>query len=796
MRTNPGILILTFVGALPWTLATSYYPSAPVVYQASPSGAQAGSKVQVVLEGLHLTESENLIFNTSQIKAKILETWDGPNGRFQTPLDRMRLEVEVQEGAPPVLYGFRVKTPHGAGNWIPFAVGRFPEVRESAGNDRLAAAHPVTLPVTVNGAINEGGEEDYFQFEGRAGDELVVQLQAHPLGSRLDGALTLLGPEGHILASSNNSSPRNLDAMLGLRLPRSGRYTVRVTDFSGGGGARRFYRLTMGPISHVTHLFPTGVRRGEEVDARLEGFNLGDQTTIRLRGDRPPREDGFRDLTIRTPQGPSLSPVRIAMGNHEETLEQEENDSPETAQQIPVPVTVNGRIGSAQDADVFRFRARRGRRLALEVAAQRLDSPLDSYIEVLDIQGNSLPRALLRTVFEGSHLEPLASRSLQLQRFALTGGMAFGGGDFVLLSERELVRLEEGLRHSDDFSLAQGLLGQRLSWLGTSPQNHPRNYKARKVEILSPETPVAGETSTLTLYYRNDDGGPVYGKDSYLLFDPPADGEYLVHLRDLRGSGGRRHTYRLTVRPARPDFRLYLDDGFMQQRDLRGAGARSPNVPLGGSVPLVVSALRIDGFRDEIRIEALDLPSGIRAEPGTIRRDEFQTTLIFTADSSAPAVSPDHSLKIQGRASVGGEERIHPAVDLDSGLNLVSLVPPATIRPLVEPNHLVLRRGAQGRLRVRIDCPEDFAHEVGIEVKNRPPGLFVDGRSTNAGLVISKGEHSRTLNILAEASLEPMTVPIYVVTRHRSERTEKMRGLGILEESVDYASQPILVTIE
>jgi hypothetical protein len=85
---------------------------------------------------------------------------------------------------------------------------------------------------------------------------------------------------------------------------------------------------------------------------------------------------------------------------------------------------------------------------------------------------------------------------------------------------------------------------------------------------------------------------------------------------------------------------------------------------------------------------------------------------------------------------------------------------------------------------------------VGIEVKNRPPGLFVDGRSTNAGLVISKGEHSRTLNILAEKSLEPMTVPIYVVTRHRSERTEKMRGLGILEESVDYASRPILVTIE
>ena len=796
MRPKPGTLTLVILGTLSWGLAATYYPLAPVVYVTDPTGARAGSRVQVILEGIHLKGSENIIFNSSDLTANILEGWEGPNGRFQTPLERLRLEVEVHEETPAAIYGLRVKTRHGASNWIPFAVGRFSEIRESGGNNTLSGAQPVTLPVTVNGRIAKGGEEDYFQLDGRQGEELVLQLQAHPLGSRMDAALTLTGPGGRVLASSNNASPRNLDAMLGWRLPRSGRYTVRVTDFAGGGGSRHFYRLTMGAVPYVTHLFPAGVRRGEEVEARLEGFNLGGQTRIRLRGDRPPREDGFRDLTIRTAQGPSLNPVRIAVGNHDETLESEENDALETAQPVSVPITVNGRIDSAQDIDVFRFPARRGRPLALEVAAQRLDSPLDSHIEILDLQGRSLPRARLRTVFEGSHLEPLASRSLQLQRFDLASGTAFRGGDFVLLSERELVRLEEGLRHSDDFSLAQGLLGQRLAWLGTSPQNHPRNYNARKVEILPPEVPAPGGSSTLTLFYRNDDGGPVYGKDSFLLFDPPADGEYLVRLRDLSGSGGHRHIYRLTVRPARPDFRLYLDDGFMQQRDLRGAGARSPNVPRGGSVPLVVSALRIDGFRDEIRIEALDLPPGVGSEPGTIRRDEFQTTLIFNADASAPPAPPDHKLKIRGRARIGGAERIHAAVDPDSGLNLVSLVPRATIRPLVEPEHLVLKRGSQGRLHVRIDCPDDFAHEVGIEVKNRPPGLFVDGRSTNAGLVISKGEHSRILNIVAAESLEPMTVPIYVVTRHRSERTEKMRGLGILEESVDYASHPVLVTIE
>ena len=34
------------------------------------------------------------------------------------------------------------------------------------------------------------------------------------------------------------------------------------------------------------------------------------------------------------------------------------------------------------------------------------------------------------------------------------------------------------------------------------------------------------------VYYSNDDGGMVVGNDSYLLFNPPADGEYLVNVRE------------------------------------------------------------------------------------------------------------------------------------------------------------------------------------------------------------------------------------------------------------------------
>ncbi len=40
-----------------------------------------------------------------------------------------------------------------------------------------------------------------------------------------------------------------------------------------------------------------------------------------------------------------------------------------------------------------------------------------------------------------------------------------------------------------------------------------------------------------------------------------------------------------------------------------------------------------------------------------------------------------------------------------------------------------------------------------------------------------------------------MTFPIFVVTRFKSEETEKMRGIAMLQQSADYASTPVMVTI-
>ncbi len=789
LKLHLGLLALSAT-----VVHAQYYPPDPVVLEVTPHGIQRGTQRTIVLEGLNLAKASHVYFDEGGVTTTLLDIEPVPNPPYLTLRHRIKLQLKADSESALGIHGLRVKTPFGTSNWVPFSIGHLQEITESSSPLDSNQIQKITPPVTYEGKIGSPGEEDFLQFDASSGDEFVFQVVAGPIRSELDSLLTLTNQKGRVLARNNNFSPSNLDSFLGYRFTQAGRYRLGITDFAGNGGEKFPYRLTVGRLPYVTQIFPLGVRRGGIQKVRVDGFNLGDLTTVELDGRDSKSGSPYEDRRIETSLGPSLNQVRIAVGEHPRTLENENNDSCDSAQQITIPINIDGRIGEDGDQDTFRLHCRQGQVLALEVHAQRLGSPLDSLIEILDVSGKPVPRSILKATAEGNHQDPLASGSLQLQRFESTTNLTFHPWDFVLINGRELVRLEEAVRHSDDFSLAQGLLGKRLAWLGTTPQNHPANLKVFKVDILPPQAQLeSGELPLFHLDYRNDDGGPVYGKDSYLLFTVPKDGDYLVRLSDLRKKGGKRFAYQLTIRPAHPDFRLFLDDGFMQQRDLRGAGARNPNIPRGGRVAVTVSAHRIDGFMGEIEVEAQQLPPGVTATRGIIRAEEFQTTLALSATESAAETSK--TLRIVGRARLDGENRVRTALDPDGSLNRISISPPAIIRPLVEPERLLLQAGTETTLRVSIECPKDFSQEVGIEVKNRPPGLFVWGRSTNAGLVIGEGERSRDLTLVADPELPAMTFPIFVVTRFKSEETEKMRGIVMLQQSADYASTPVMVTI-
>ncbi|MHC4812967.1 MAG: PPC domain-containing protein [Planctomycetota bacterium] len=89
-------------------------------------------------------------------------------------------------------------------------------------------------------------------------------------------------------------------------------------------------------------------------------------------------------------KGSTSKAVPFARDTLAECLEQEPNNSPQSAQQVPPALVINGRIGQPGDVDVFRFDARAGQTIVAEVQGRRLRSPIDSMLRLTDANGRQL----------------------------------------------------------------------------------------------------------------------------------------------------------------------------------------------------------------------------------------------------------------------------------------------------------------------------------------------------------------------------------------------------------------------
>ena len=185
--------------------------------------------------------------------------------------------------------------------------------------------------------------------------------------------------------------------------------------------------------------------------------------------------------------------------------------------------------------------------------ARRVGSPLDSAIEVLDAAGKPVGRATLRCTartFVVFRDHDSAAAGIRIETW---NDLAMD--DYVYVGN-ELLRIRQ-LPLNPDADCNRSTQSA-ASDSGSSTRRQAITRSGRpiyKVEIHPPGTtfPPNG-LPVFHLNYRNDDGGPGYGKDSRLFFDPPADGEYTVRVGDARNQGGPEYGYRLTVRPPRPDF--------------------------------------------------------------------------------------------------------------------------------------------------------------------------------------------------------------------------------------------------
>lgn len=295
------------------------------------------------------------------------------------------------------------------------------------------------------------------------------------------------------------------------------------------------------------------------------------------------------------------------------------------------------------------------------------------------------------------------------------------------------------------------------------------------VENGAPQDLVAGED------LPDQGGGARFNMatlDAAVRLLVPEDGVYQVVVNDLYSSqrGDPRLSYRLNIRPERPDFQLFVVPDGARLTD-------SLTVRAGGRASAYVLARRSDGFTGPIFVEARDLPPGVRCDPVVVAAGQVLAPLVLEADADAkPRVG---MALLVGRARRGdrkedlayvagatplGPDRTHPALAggmirppaAGAAAATVAVTPARVMRGFVlavreasplalsaTPRTWVVAQGHQLNVDVSVTRRAGFVDPVVITATDIPANL------TNASLTITKEATTGVLPLFVAKTVAP-----------------------------------------
>jgi hypothetical protein len=293
----------------------------------------------------------------------------------------------------------------------------------------------------------------------------------------------------------------------------------------------------------------------------------------------------------------------------------------------------------------------------------------------------------------------------------------------------------------------------------------------------------------------NDD---LNGKDAGLTFTPPADGDYVVRVRDLNNKGGDGYVYFLEIDFARPDFVLKCDPS----KAMIGPGSRTA---------WYAQVTRLNGFAGPVKVEVPGLPAGVSVNPLTIPANMTQGCLVVSAAADAKmdaaavnvvgtADATDENGKpvTLTRTAVAVEEIYAPGggrARFDAGMQAVAVTGPSDIREVrVKPNRITLRPGEEVKIDVEVVRRPDYDKGLTLDVQLRhlggvfgnplPPGVtMVDGKSKT---LLGTGNTGSIVLKAAPDAPECTDVPICV---------QGYVPINFVVK-IGYASEPIYVSVK
>lgn len=363
MRRRPALVLATLVATFGGTMPT-IHAGDPQVGDVIPPGGRRGGIIELRVVGDRLNDAAEVYFHDHRLRATSSPIVDG---------NALVVSVEIDPDCPPGRHLMQVRTAGGLSNLAVFSVGTLEEIAEVEPNDDPENPQAVSFPATISGIANTE-DLDVFAFELASGSHVIVEVEGMRLGRDFfDPALTVIDPNGFMIASCDDSALVRQDPVATFTATTSGRHLVQIRESAFAGSGRSRYRV---------HLMAGG-RPRDLIEIAADATPLpATMAAWRPIGTTPVMVDESRPL----------APGWTRISASEAIAEAEPNDSRGAATELGDGRAVTGRIDRDGDVDWFRIIAPPGATLGASVFARRLRSPLDPVLRIVDSSGTQLAR--------------------------------------------------------------------------------------------------------------------------------------------------------------------------------------------------------------------------------------------------------------------------------------------------------------------------------------------------------------------------------------------------------------------
>ncbi len=359
-------------------IQVALYAAPPSVERLSPAAGQRGTSFSVTVFGAGLQNAVEAMFYNSSITCERLEPKSD---------NELILHVKASADCSSGMHAVRIRSAEGISELHVIGVTTLPVAAETESNDTAEDAQQIPLNHTIVGTI-EAGDVDSFRVTLKKGDRLSAEAEAmRSGGSMLDTVLNVMSPSGEWLASVDDTPLRRQDPLISLLAPVDGDYIVQLHEANFEGDESSRYALHIGTFPAPKFVYPPGGEAGRTVDVMFGGDASGPVAQqVSLLQAAP----GTMDVFCNHNGLLSATALPFRVSPFANVLEQEPNQVAAELSSVAngLPVALNGLLQEPGDLDCFRIRAEAGQKFDVDVWASRLGSPVDTLLEIRDLDGN------------------------------------------------------------------------------------------------------------------------------------------------------------------------------------------------------------------------------------------------------------------------------------------------------------------------------------------------------------------------------------------------------------------------